>query len=189
MDRLEQIQDYLQPYLVGRMFEKTEAAGMQKDRDRLLPQAADLLLAALKRQEAQPQWQPSYMSLFHLMTGLLTGSHEYELAVSDQQLYLDELRVARFWSPDFLYSDRQGKQNVGSALKEQFVRLNHYEISYAERFVFYSCRSIAGVYWKERLGEITALREFKSLKKARPFRFLFGDYMGEMHTVWEYEEV
>ena len=168
MDRLEQIRDYLQPYLVGRMFEKTEAAGMQKDRDRLLPQAADLLLAALKRQEAQPQWQPSYMSLFHLMTGLLTGSHEYELAVSDQQLYLDELRVARFWSPDFL---------------------NHYEISDAERFVFYSCRSIAGVYWKERLGEITALREFKSLKKARPFRFLFGDYMGEMHTVWEYEEV
>ena len=189
MDRLEQIRDYLQPYLVGRMFEKTEAAGMQKDRDRLLPQAADLLLAALKRQEAQPQWQPSYMSLFHLMTGLLTGSHEYELAVSDQQLYLDELRVARFWSPDFLYSDRQGKQNVGSALKEQFVRLNHCEISYAERFVFYSCRSIAGVYWKEHLGEITALREFKSLKKARPFRFLFGDYMGEMHTVWEYEEV
>ena len=93
MDRLEQIRDYLQPYLVGRMFEKTEAAGMQKDRDRLLPQAADLLLAALKRQEAQPQWQPSYMSLFHLMTGLLTGSHEYELAVSDQQLYLDRKSV------------------------------------------------------------------------------------------------
>ena len=188
MDRTEKMREYLKPYIVERVYEKIEEAVHMRE-NCLLPPVTALLHNALERQEKQPQWRPSYVGLFHLMTSLITESHEYELTIADQQMYLDEYRVIDYWKPEFLYNDEQEERGVRKELEKQFIRLNGYEASYAKRFIFYEYRSIAGVYWKEYLDEIIRLKEFKNLRKASPFRFLFGDYMGETHAVLNYEEV
>lgn len=188
MDRTEKIREYLKPYIVDCVREKIEEAIHMRENS-LLPTTAILLQNALEKQEKQPQWKPSYMGLFHLMTSLITESHEYELIIADQQMYLDEFQVISYWHPEFLYQDVQTEKNVRKELEKQFVRLNNYELSYAKRFIFYEYRNVAGVYWKEHLDEIIKLKEFKNLKKTNPFLFLFGDYMGETHTTLNYEEV
>lgn len=187
MDRIEKIRKYLTPYIVGRVREKIgEASKIQGDD--LIPAVRSLLRCALDRQEKQPQWKPSQMGLFHLMSSLLTESYEYELLLADQQLYLDGFQVTGFWNPEFLYRNEQEETYVQKELNRRFIRLNSYEISYAKRFVFYEYRSIAGVYFKERLDEITGLEEFQLLKKEKPFQFLHGDYMGDMHIIRQDKE-
>lgn len=188
MDRTGKIREYLKPYIVDRVHEKIEEAAHMRE-SCLFSSVTDLLRNALKQQEKYPQWEPSYMGLFHLMTSLITENHKYELTIANQQMYLDEFRVIGCWQPDFLYQDEVEEKCVRKELEKQFIRLNSYEVFYAKRSVFYEYRYIIGVYWKEHLDEIIKLEEFKTLKKATPFIFLFGDYMGEIHTILNYEEV
>lgn len=188
MDRTEKIREYLKPYIVDHIHEKIEEAVHMQDSGLLLSATA-LLHNALEQQEQHPQWKPSYIGLFHLMASLITESHEYELTIAGQQMYLDEFRITNCWRPSFLYQDEAEEKCVKKELEKQFIRLNSYEISYAKRFVFYEYRHLIGVYWKDHLDEIIKLEEFKTLKKATPFQFLFGDYMGETHAILNYKEV
>lgn len=187
MDRTEQIREYLKPYIVKRVQRKIEET-IQMKVSHLQSSVADLLGGALKRQEEQPQWKPSYMGMLHLSTSLLTESYEYELFIADKQMYLDESQVIRYWKPEFLYQDAQEEDGVRKELTKRFVRLTSYEVSYAKRFLFYEYRNIAGVYWKENLDKIIKLEGFINLKKTDQFLILFGDYMGKIHTVLSYGE-
>lgn len=188
MDRIETIREYLSPYIVSRIHKKIEEAGRMRG-DCLISFAAAAIHDALQREEQQPQWKPSYMGLFHLMTSLITGSHEYELIIADKRMHLDESQVVSYWRPEFLYQDKQEEEYIRKELGKHFVRLSSYEITYAKRFVFYEYRNIMGVYWKEHLAGIMKLEGFVEMRKDTPFRFLFGDYMGETHAVLDYGEV
>ena len=86
MDRTEQIQEYLKPYIVNRVHKKIEEAIHMKE-SHLQPPVADLFGGAMKRQKEQPQWKPSYMGMLHLSTSLLTESYEYELFIADKQCF------------------------------------------------------------------------------------------------------
>lgn len=188
MERTEKIREYLKPYLVERVHQKVEET-VHIRQSCMLPSVTVFLQEALEQQEKQPQWKPSYMGLFHLMTSLITESHDYEFIIADQQMYLDDFRVISYWRPDFLYQGEMEEVSVKRELEKRFIRLNSYEVTYAKRFVLYEYRNILGVYWKEHLDEIIKQEEFKKLKKVNPFLFLFGDYMGKTHTILNYEEV
>lgn len=188
MDRMKEIRESLKPYIVNWAREKIEEAASNPE-DSLTSAVMSVLKYALKRQRSVPLWKPAYLGLFHLMSSLITESYGYELMVADQQIYLDDSMVTGIWKPDFLHQNEEEEKLIKKVLEKQFVRLNSYEVSYAKRLVFYEYRSITGVYWKEHLDKITGLEEFKCLNKDKPFRFLFGDYMGEVHTVLDDKEV
>lgn len=182
MDRTETIREYLKPYILKRIHEKTKTAEGVKN-DSLIAAVTAALSDAVEMRSMQPAWKPVYMGLFHLMTSLVTESYEYELMITDEQLYLDEFQIVKTWCPDFLYHNVQEEKDIKKELGARFVRLNSYEIAYAKKHLFYEYRSIMEVYWKKQISEIIKLEEFQKLKPDIPVRFLFGDYMGEIHMI------
>lgn len=187
MNRIESMKAYLAPYLVEQIYIKIREL-RQVPYDNLVSATESLLIKALSKQEEQPEWKPSYMGMFHLMTGLVTGSHEFEIIMADSQLYLDESQVAGFWKPDGFYNDQQEEQYLKEKLQKKFVRINHYEILTMKHWFFYECRNLIEVYWKTGLDRIVTLDKFKGLQINAPFLFLFGDYMGEVHISLKYQK-
>ena len=185
MVRIEKIQEYMQPYVVYRIKEKIREVENIHEESLVLAVRA-LLRQALDEQTVKPGWQPAYLGLLHLLTGMVTGSHEYNLLLADSQMYLDRGRITGCWCPPFLYQDNMEEENARNFLQKKFVRLNDYEISCAVGQVFYEYRKLIGVYWKKQLSKIVELEEFKRLTTEKPFLFLFGDFMGKVHICSTY---
>lgn len=182
MDRTKVMIGYLRPYLVEHIHAKIDECKLVEEMT-LLPKVKMLLEKALVVQSICPEWRPAYIGVFHLLTGLLTESHEFELIVADEQLYLDELKCVDEWAPEFIYNKEQELVNLIKQLQRKFSGLNDYETNYIRRWIFYEYRNLIGVYWKNQIDKILEFNGYKKLKKSDSFSFLFGDYMGTTHII------
>lgn len=179
MNRLEAMREYLRPYAV-RQLERKIAEIKDCSSEVFIKQMKNIFHRAGKVQKEYPQWRPEAVCLLHLMTGLVTGSYEYQILLSDKQLYLDKLQVTGYWRPEIFQEDSEDKEALKKHLSKRFIHLTDYEISYMKRWVFYECRMLPEVFWSLYVDEIRKTEEFCRLEKGERFLFLAGDYMGEL---------
>ncbi len=182
MDRLAEIRDFLKAYKTKRIREKLGEISSYSGKS-CLEHVVRLLQEAEK--SAKKPWEPACLCLFQMFSSLVTDSHEYLFFLTDERLYLDDERVEAPWNADFLYTEE--RERIRNELQSRFVRLSEYEVSYAKHWLQYGYGSLMEVYWGERVKEIKELAEFRQLRKKDPFYFLYGDYMGDIRLVSQYQ--
>lgn len=183
MDRLESIRAYLIPYKTTQV--KNKIAKLKTHSEEAKLQHVHTLFQRAIEAQAQSSWEPACLCLFHLLSSIVTGSHDYQLLLANEQMYLDKQQITMGWNAEFLYKEE--RDALRKELQTGFVRLSDYEVSYAEHWLQYEYRKLLEVYWSEQIGKIEKFEEFIQLKKQKNFRFLYGEYMGTVKTVSLYE--
>jgi len=180
MTRLESMGRYIQPYLTSCTAKQIRIIKNMED-NQVIEKIEQLVNEALKRQESD-SWVPSYLSIFYLDSSLLTQTYQYQICLSDDQLYFDDKKIEIYWTPSYINLDKKSEE-IRRELAKKFVRIKEYEVEYLLRLCAKQYRQITEVHLKQVYEKTFKESVFPKLHKTTPFVFLYGSYMGELKHI------
>lgn len=190
MNRLRDLERYIEPYIIERIIEIIKKVKMKKeqiadpDQASFIKTVKILIEKALNYQQIDQNWEVKYLSVFHLKSSLITKSYQYQICLTDELFYLDQKQIVADWIPEVIYDQLAEEQKLlVKYLMKKFVRLQEYEVTYLMQKLVEEYKKVIEVYLANIVSYMTASETYQSLQKKNPFLFLYGDYLGEIKMI------
>lgn len=118
-----------------------------------------------------------YVLISPLGSGVITKSYEFQIALFDQRLYLDENPLCLYWTPEFIYKDVETDMDTYKKMaSKEIIRLRGDEINEMRRR-YVLCHSYIAMFYMDKI--IRQMKEQPIWQKVfiRDARVLYGTYM------------
>lgn len=186
MTRLEAMERFLKPYAVE--WVKEQIPIVKNEPNQEICSLIENLFYDIKGIQSEQEWIPSCLAVFYLESSLYTQTYEYQVSISNRELYMDEARQERFWTPDFMKQDMDlQRKHIRKALTKKFVRIKDYEVECMFRLLLKQYKNMMEVYLLDVFKQVADAEWFKDIEKEETFLFVSGTYMGEIKPVLVYE--
>lgn len=140
-----------------------------------------------QKEDRQKEW--SWLGICYLHTSCQTGSHEFRLALYDEEFYFDPAPVERYWRPScFFECFEEDVESVMITLRRQFTRIWRYEEEAVRRICVEYYYATVRQLCVDLAGEIMESKAFQRAGKAETFTAFFGRYQGEGEILWRMKE-
>lgn len=155
-----------------------EANSMQYDRD-ILDQMKNLLLR-WDGIYSNPAGTLKYVIISPLSSGVITKSYELQIALFDQDLYLNENPLCFYWTPGFIYRDvDKDIEAYRKIASQEMIRLRKDEVNEVRRR-YVLCHAYISMFYMDKI--ISKIFEMPVWKKvaSEDVKVLYGTYMEQM---------
>ena len=186
MDRITELETYIQEYREKRLKERTEyTAGNYKRMIPAFDSKLDVLIEAQEvRQEVGGQDKIKYLTFFRLISSNYTESYEMAVGMSTSMLYMDKGTTYVFWTPEIVYdSIRKDMAELEKMLRKEFLRLEKYELFCLKRLLLYDNWQVFQTVIKPIVQEIAGKFTASSLMLEDKLQVLCGDYMDQVNGI------
>ena len=190
MDRITELETYIQEYREKRLKERTEyTAGNYKRMIPAFDSKLDVLIEAQEaRQEVGGQDKIKYLTFFRLISSNYTESYEMAVGMSTSMLYMDKGTTYVFWTPEIVYdSIRKDMAELEKMLRKDFLRLEKYELFCLKRLLLYDNWQVFQTVIKPIVQEIAGKFTASSLMLEDKLQVLCGDYMDQVNGICSIE--
>lgn len=155
-----------------------EANFAQYDRD-IIDQMENLL-QRWENTYSNPTGALKYVIISPLSSGVITRSYELQIALFNQDLYINENPLCFYWTPEFIYKDVEKDMAVyrKTAAKE-IIRLREDEVNEVRRRYVLCHAYICMFYMDKIIREIFETPIWKKVA-ADDVQVLYGTYMEQM---------
>jgi len=190
MDRITELETYIQEYREKRLKERTEyTAGNYKRMIPAFDSKLDVLIEAQEvRQEVGGQDKIKYLTFFRLISSNYTESYEMAVGMSTSMLYMDKGTTYVFWTPEIVYdSIRKDMAELEKMLRKEFLRLEKYELFCLKRLLLYDNWQVFQTVIKPIVQEIAGKFTASSLMLEDKLQVLCGDYMDQVNGICSIE--
>ncbi|MCH5258669.1 MAG: hypothetical protein J1F18_02890 [Lachnospiraceae bacterium] len=155
-----------------------EANSMRYDRD-ILDQMENLL-QRWENMYSNPVGTLKYIIISPLNSGIITKSYELQIALFDQDLYINENPLCFYWSPEFIYKDVEKDMAVyRKTASKEIIRLREDEVNEVRRRYVLCHAYICMFYMDKIIREIFKTSIWKKVA-ADDVQVLYGTYMEQM---------
>ena len=190
MDRITELETYIQEYREKRLKERTEyTAGNYKKMIPAFDSKLDVLIEAQEaRQEVGGQDKIKYLTFFRLISSNYTESYEMAVGMSTSMLYMDKGTTYVFWTPEIVYdSIRKDMAELEKMLRKEFLRLEKYELFCLKQLLLYDNWQVFQTVIKPIVQEIAGKFTASSLMLEDKLQVLCGDYMDQVNGICSIE--
>jgi len=138
-----------------------------------------------KEQQTDGKKAPiAYLNICHLRSSLLTGSHEFRIALHDERLYLDTTETVAYWKPDFLFRHIDGDLDGIANKMAIFPKLTKFEVEEI-KYVYTSLHFIHALHFTTALcDDIVAQTDLAALELTDDFKVIFSGHMENGITIY-----
>lgn len=188
MERLEELQAYIEDYRSERMEQKKKL--LKADRTQLNRLFCEALDAAInhqtEKQSFDEQEKVRYIFLCQLASSRQTESYKVLLGMSNSDLYLDDAKVTVFWYPEPIYQNVSADmKEVKKLLKEKGGQPEEEELLKLKQILLQDNWNLLREQFPELVEENFNRITESNLQIEEHFSALCGDYMERLPVVWD----
>lgn len=129
-----------------------------------------------------------YLIISPLNSGVITESYEFQIAVFNRDLYLNENPMCFYWTPEFIYKDvKTDMLTFREMASKEIIRLREDEVNEMRRRYVLCHAYIAMFYMDEIMRKVSELPTWKKVA-LEDVKMLYGTYMEKMIEIgkgWE----
>lgn len=179
MKRLKSMEKYLNSYMVKWLEIQIESVKQADTKE--LENIIKKLFMRIDNIQDSCIWKPAYLSVFFLYSSLVTKTCEYQICLSNNEMYFDKQMLNEYWRPPYI--DVPEVELLRTILKKKFVRIQDYELIYLQRMFAEQYKKILEVYMSKVFRDVAQTLWFQAVHKEKMFVFVYGEYMGEIKPV------
>lgn len=121
-----------------------------------------------------------YVIISPLSSGVITKSYELQIALFDQDLYLNENPLCFYWTPEFIYRDvDKDIEAYRKTASQEMIRLRKDEVNEVRRRYVLCHAYISMFYMDKIIREIFKMSIWKKVV-SEDAKVLYGTYMEQM---------
>jgi|GEM_PF-6359019 len=183
MDREKEIKERLSAVMEQRFEENAKRMEKyyhvhKKETDQDFYERITLLFdRVLEMQGRNTEKQAGYLRLASLQSGAVTKTCEYQLAVYDQNGYLDKEPCFVYWHPAHILRNVAGDlESFTQLIKKQMIRVRGYETDPIYSSYIRRHDQLAEDYFQAMVPEIVTMEKFREIRQADGFEIRSGAY-------------
>ncbi len=121
-----------------------------------------------------------YIIISPLSSGVITKSYEFEIALFDRNLYLEENPLCAYWTPEFIFKDMEEDISVYKQMAaKEMIRLREDEV-YEMRRRYALCHAYVTMFYMDAvIRNVHTLPVWRETAK-EDVRVMYGTYMEKM---------
>lgn len=134
----------------------------------------------LRWESSEPTGTLKYVIISPLSSGVITKSYELQIALFDQNLYINENPLCFYWTPEFIYRDvDEDMAAYRKTAAKKIIRLREDEINEVRRRYVLCHAYICMLYMDKIVREVFETSIWKKVV-AEDVKVLYGTYMEQM---------
>lgn len=129
-----------------------------------------------------------YIIISPLSSGVITKSYEFQIALFDEKLYLNENPMCVYWTPKFIFNDVEIDMLLYKQMvPKEIIRLRENEVNEIRRRYVLCHDYIAMFYMDKIMKKVRQLPIWRKVA-ANDVKVLYGTYMEKMVEIGKTEE-
>lgn len=186
MNRIAELEEYIQEYRTNRISKKREF--LIEKYIRLEPEfysKLDILIEKQIRSQSEVgQDKIKYIALSRLNSSSYTESYEAYFWMSNSMLYFDKNKSYVYWNPVFIYENIERDMDmVEHLLRHKFVRLKAYELLALKRNLISDDWYVFETNFLNLVKTSMVRIVNSSLNVENEIMILYGDYMEKLRVI------
>lgn len=121
-----------------------------------------------------------YIIISPLSSGVITRSYELQIALFDQNLYIEENPLCAYWTPKFIYKDIEEDMKIcREKVSKQIIRIREDEV-YEMRRRYALCHAYLAMFYMDEIAWQIYELPVWAKSAAQDIKIMYGTYMERM---------